>query len=101
MAVTLFFLHCITSERSNPFLGSNAECPMASVLQGVNGVDMVSLPTFGLASYKFRGSIWTPDGGREFQLVNSLVQAAEKWVRHLNVDHPDYSFFASRGAHRR
>ncbi|XP_042379028.1 uncharacterized protein LOC121971701 isoform X1 [Zingiber officinale] len=74
------------------------ECPTAFVAQGVNGVAVVSLPTFGLASYKFRGSIWTPNGGREFQLVNSLVQEAEKWVRRLNVDHPDYSFFASRGA---
>ncbi|KAG6516281.1 hypothetical protein ZIOFF_026736 [Zingiber officinale] len=82
----LLFLHC------------NAECPTAFVAQGVNGVAVVSLPTFGLASYKFRGSIWTPNGGREFQLVNSLVQEAEKWVRRLNVDHPDYSFFASRGA---
>ncbi|XP_042418033.1 uncharacterized protein LOC122006551 isoform X1 [Zingiber officinale] len=77
------------------------ERPTASVPQGVSGLPIVNLPTFGLASYKFRGSIWTPKGGAEFQLVSSLLQAAENWVRYLNVDHPDDCFFASRGAYRR
>ncbi|XP_074575199.1 uncharacterized protein LOC141831683 isoform X2 [Curcuma longa] len=74
------------------------ERPTASAPQRVNGVPIVTLPTFGLAPYKFRGSIWTPNGGAEFQLVSSLRQAAENWVRYLNVDHPDYCFFASRSA---
>ncbi|EFH53005.1 hypothetical protein ARALYDRAFT_346633 [Arabidopsis lyrata subsp. lyrata] len=56
----------------------------------------MSLPVFGLASYKFRGSLWTPDGGLEHQLVNSLFQAAEKWLRSYHVSHPDFLFFCRR-----
>ncbi|CAD5163418.1 unnamed protein product [Musa acuminata subsp. malaccensis] len=53
------------------------------------------LPVFGLASYKFRGSIWTSTGLQEQQLASSLSQAADDWLRHLQVDHPDYRFFLS------
>ncbi|CAL9073395.1 unnamed protein product [Musa textilis] len=78
-----------------------ASGPSFSTLQGVNGVPMVSLPVFGLASYKCRGSIWTPNGGTEMQFVNSLMQAADDWVRLQNINHPDYRFFASHGTFRR
>ncbi|THU62658.1 hypothetical protein C4D60_Mb01t07400 [Musa balbisiana] len=53
------------------------------------------LPVFGLASYKFRGSIWTSSGLHEQQLASSLLQAADDWLRLLQVDHPDYRFFLS------
>lgn len=56
----------------------------------------MSLPVFGLASYKFKGSLWTPDGGSENQLVNSLFQAADKWLRSNHVSHPDFLFFCRR-----
>lgn len=78
-----------------------ASGPSISILQGVNGVPMVSLPVLGLASYKCRGSIWTPNGGTEMQLVNSLMQAADDWVRLQNINHPDYRFFTSHGTLRR
>ncbi|THU65096.1 hypothetical protein C4D60_Mb05t00050 [Musa balbisiana] len=55
----------------------------------------LSLPAFGLASYKFRGSIWTSSGLYERQLAGSLLQAADNWLRLVRVDHPDYSFFSS------
>lgn len=55
----------------------------------------LTLPVFGLASYKFRGSIWTSNGLHERQLSSSLLQAADNWLRLLRVDHPDYSFFVS------
>ncbi|XP_010502089.1 PREDICTED: uncharacterized protein LOC104779424 [Camelina sativa] len=58
--------------------------------------EKMSLPVFGLASYKLRGSLWTPDGGSEHQLVNSLFQAADKWLRCYHVSHPDFLFFCRR-----
>lgn len=54
------------------------------------------LPVFGLASYKFKGSVWASNGQHELQIANSLLQAADNWLRLLRVDHPDYSFFVSR-----
>ncbi|XP_060197591.1 uncharacterized protein LOC132626661 [Lycium barbarum] len=59
------------------------------------------LPTFGLASYKFQVSFWFPDGVNECQKVNSLSRAADNWLRLLQVNHPDYSFFVSHNSYRR
>ncbi|KAK6921705.1 Protein of unknown function DUF789 [Dillenia turbinata] len=61
-----------------------------------DGVPEISLPAFGLASYKFKGSLWTPNGGYDRQLSNYLLHAAEKWLRFLRVDHPDFLFFCRR-----
>ncbi|XP_009595842.1 uncharacterized protein [Nicotiana tomentosiformis] len=59
------------------------------------------LPTFGLASYKFQVPFWFPDGVNECQKVNSLLRAADNWLRLLQVNHPDYSFFVSHNSYRR
>ncbi|MBA0800054.1 hypothetical protein Gohar_010518 [Gossypium harknessii] len=48
------------------------------------------LPTFGLAFYKFKVSVWNPDGVNESQKANSLLQAADNWLRLLQVNHPDF-----------
>ncbi|XP_071723837.1 uncharacterized protein [Rutidosis leptorrhynchoides] len=61
----------------------------------MDGVCKLSLPVFGLASYKFKGSLWTPPStGVDRQLVNSLMQSADNWLRLLAVNHPDFLFFA-------
>lgn len=62
----------------------------------IEGVQKIPLPVFGLASYKFRGSLWTPSGGSEHHLVNSLFQAADEWLRSHRVNHPDFMFFCRR-----
>ncbi|XP_012082830.1 uncharacterized protein LOC105642574 isoform X2 [Jatropha curcas] len=70
---------------------------------GRNAYDMVasskiSLPVFGLASYKLRGSILTPSGVHEWQQANYLLQAADDWLRHLDVNLPDFQFFVSHNS---
>lgn len=60
-----------------------------------DGIPKVSLPVFGLASYKLKGSIWAQNCVKEHQMANSLMQAAEKWLRRLQVNQPDFQFFAS------
>lgn len=57
----------------------------------------LSLPIFGLAPYKFKVSDWSPEGEHDCQKINSLFQAADNWLRLLQVDHPDYRFFKERG----
>ncbi|XP_047938023.1 uncharacterized protein LOC125185518 isoform X2 [Salvia hispanica] len=56
----------------------------------------ISLPVFGLASYKYKASLWTPFTGHQRQLENSLLQAADNWLNLLRVHHPDFSFFCRR-----
>lgn len=59
------------------------------------------LPTFGLASYKLKVSVWNPNRDEERQKITSLLQAADKWLKRLQVDHPDYRFFTSNGPQMR
>ncbi|CAL9249059.1 unnamed protein product [Arabidopsis halleri] len=75
--------------------GGKGSAQSMSLMQARESEKM-SLPVFGLASYKFRGSLWTPIGGSEHQLVNSLFQAADKWLHSCNVNHPDFLFFCRR-----
>lgn len=61
----------------------------------------LSLPTFGLASYKLKVSVWNPNRAQECQKITSLLQAADKWLKRLQVDHPDYRFFTSNSPQMR
>lgn len=64
-------------------------------------ISKLSLPIFGLASHKFKVSLWDPDGVSECQKANSLLRAAENWLRLLRVNHPDYNYFMSHYAYVR
>ncbi|XVF28254.1 hypothetical protein REPUB_Repub15cG0013800 [Reevesia pubescens] len=67
-----------------------------------HGVDMsikLPLPTFGLAFYKFKVSVWNPDKVDESHKANSLLLAADNWLRRLQVNHPDFRFFFSSTIH--
>ncbi|XP_044493267.1 uncharacterized protein LOC123216769 isoform X2 [Mangifera indica] len=65
---------------------------------GVNASPKIPLPVFGLASYKLRGSILTPNGANERKQANSLLQAADDWLGNLHVNLPDFKFFASHNS---
>ncbi|KAM3735710.1 hypothetical protein ACB098_10G107400 [Castanea mollissima] len=67
-------------------------------VQRVDESSKISLPVFGLASYKLRGSILTPGGTCESQQANSLLQDADNWLRCLRVNLPDFQFFASHNS---
>lgn len=76
------------------------ELPLYSVRE-VPCADMsfkLPLPTFGLASYKFKVSFWNPNGVYECQKVNSLLRAADNWLRLLQVNHPDFVFFITHNS---
>lgn len=78
--------------------GHNEDRPSSSTRKsgGANGMSTkLHLPVFGLASYKFKGSIWTSDSDDEQQQVTSLQETADKWLRDRQVNHPDFRFFAS------
>ncbi|CAI9119002.1 OLC1v1020649C1 [Oldenlandia corymbosa var. corymbosa] len=59
----------------------------------------LALPVFGLSAYKFRISFWNFCGNQESQKANSLNQAAEDWLRQLQVIHPDFRFFQSHSVY--
>ncbi|KAF2308300.1 hypothetical protein GH714_039924 [Hevea brasiliensis] len=46
------------------------------------------LHTFGLASYKFKVSFWNPNGVYGCPKVNSLLRAADNWLKRLQDSQP-------------
>lgn len=78
-----------------------AQAPTMLYPNDINGVPKISLPTFAMASYKLKGPIWMQNGVSGNQLANSLLQAADNWLRLVQVNHPDYQFFVSHGTYRR
>ncbi|XP_031279696.1 uncharacterized protein LOC116138077 [Pistacia vera] len=87
---------------STPLRGNGSnQAPVMINPSEPDDVPKISIPIFGMASYKFKGSMWTQNGVIEHQLANSLMQAAENWLRLLHVNHPDFQFFASHGMYHR
>ncbi|KAG6409977.1 hypothetical protein SASPL_128021 [Salvia splendens] len=58
----------------------------------------ISLPVFALASYKLKGSIFGPRGTDEWEQEKSLSQAAENWLKCVQVELPDYMYFRRRSS---
>ncbi|KAK8967528.1 hypothetical protein KSP40_PGU006402 [Platanthera guangdongensis] len=73
---------------------SEALSPHIMENKGGQGLDdKFSIPIFGLASYRLKGSIWTSSGNHEGHLASSLFQAAANWLHLRQVYHPDFRFF--------
>ncbi|KAL4574500.1 hypothetical protein LXL04_021332 [Taraxacum kok-saghyz] len=53
----------------------------------------MSLPVFGLASYKLKAPLWI---NNERVLLASLLHKADTWLASLQVNHPDFLFFSRR-----
>ncbi|KAG8382855.1 hypothetical protein BUALT_Bualt05G0122600 [Buddleja alternifolia] len=80
-----------------PMTGSEVvNPPIVTYPTETDGVPQFSLPVFGLASYKYKISLWTPNAGRQRQMADTLMQAADNWLNLLQVNHPDFSFFCRR-----
>lgn len=56
-------------------------------------IDITSIPPFGLASYKMRGSLWSSSSSDP--VMHKLHASADNWLRQLSVNLPDHSFFRS------
>ncbi|XP_075522289.1 uncharacterized protein LOC142555348 [Primulina tabacum] len=70
--------------------------PTVTYTTETDGVPQILLPVFGLASYRYRSSLWTPDAGHKRQLADSLLQDADNWLNLRQVNHPDFAFFCRR-----
>lgn len=55
----------------------------------------VRLPVIGMASYRLKGSMISPQGP-ECEQERALWEAAADWVRHVQAFIPDYQFFLNR-----
>ncbi|PKI60026.1 hypothetical protein CRG98_019614 [Punica granatum] len=87
---------------SMPMGGSGgAQSPIMVYPREMESVPKIRLPVTGMATYKFKGSMWTQNGVHERHRANSLTQDADNLLRLLGVNHPDFQFFASHGIYSR
>ncbi|RYR58084.1 hypothetical protein Ahy_A05g023767 [Arachis hypogaea] len=60
---------------------------------GSSGGGSISLPSFGLATYKMQEDLWLNPEPCEYERISYLYSAADSWLRQLNVYHHDFNFF--------
>ncbi|KAL9239012.1 hypothetical protein vseg_013371 [Gypsophila vaccaria] len=90
--------HCL----STPLQGEgSSHSPKLIDSCEIDGTPRFLLPAFGLGFYKFKEVIWTGLRESECPLVNSLTESADRWLKQLQVNHPDLEFFHSRTLHQR
>ncbi|XP_072962020.1 uncharacterized protein [Typha angustifolia] len=60
--------------------------------------NIISLPPFGLASYKMQGKLWSnPENGDQKRMA-SLFSSADSWLKQLGVKHHDFNYFTTHPA---
>ncbi|KAI5399095.1 hypothetical protein KIW84_064461 [Lathyrus oleraceus] len=55
------------------------------------------LPVFGLTTYKVKGSVLPFPAASESRRLNSLLKAADDWLKNLKVVHCDHNHFVKNG----
>lgn len=54
----------------------------------------ISVPPFGLATYKMQGDVWMSDkNGEDRDRMVSLLSVADSWLKQLRVQHHDFNYF--------
>jgi hypothetical protein len=56
----------------------------------------ISLPPFGLATYKLQGDLWIKPHTSDRERMIHLYSAAESWLKQLGIQHHDFNFFSFR-----
>ncbi|KAL5209241.1 hypothetical protein ABZP36_004864 [Zizania latifolia] len=84
--------HCLATPSKDSDTTTPA-CPgFGGISSCTNATGKLSLPAFGLSSYKLRSSIWASDG-TQGQRFTSLMEEAGNWLNCVQVEHPDFRFF--------
>ncbi|PKA46430.1 hypothetical protein AXF42_Ash012562 [Apostasia shenzhenica] len=53
----------------------------------------ISLPPFGLATYKMHGNLWINSDTGDHAKITNLYSSANSWLKQLRVHHHDFNFF--------
>jgi len=58
----------------------------------------MTIPIFGLTTFNLKGSILTLPEASKSDEMNSLLKAADVWLKSLNVEiHHDHNYFVKDG----
>ncbi|KAE8669705.1 (RS)-norcoclaurine 6-O-methyltransferase-like isoform 1 [Hibiscus syriacus] len=81
---------------SSSFQETDVEEDGDRVVKNRKGGEGISLPPFGLATYKMQGNVWlSPAGcGGDQERLLSLLSIADSWLKQLCVQHHDFDYFS-------
>lgn len=80
---------------SSSFQDMDLDDDMASIGKKRREEEGIALSPFGLATYKMQGSVWVSDkSGRDEERLVSLLSVADSWLKQLQVQHHDFSYFS-------
>ncbi|PPD88675.1 hypothetical protein GOBAR_DD14389 [Gossypium barbadense] len=82
--------HTLSSSFQDMDLEDDIENPERKRKEG----EGISLPPFGLATYKMQGNVWVSgNSGRDQERLVSLLSVADSWLKQLRVQHHDFNYF--------
>ncbi|KAK8481993.1 hypothetical protein V6N13_017653 [Hibiscus sabdariffa] len=82
--------HTLSSSFQDMDLEDDMESPKTKRKEG----EGISLPPFGLATYKMQGNVWVSgNSGRDQERLVSLLSVADSWLKQLRVQHHDFNYF--------
>lgn len=63
----------------------------------------ISLPPFGLATYRMQGDLWmnpstSSSSLSDHERLANMYSAADSWLKQLNFHHHDFNFFTSHSS---
>ncbi|KAF2283204.1 hypothetical protein GH714_043534 [Hevea brasiliensis] len=82
--------HTLSSSFQDMDIDDDIESPERKRKEG----ESISLPPFGLATYKMQGNVWVSGNcGRDQERLVSLLSVADSWLKQLRVQHHDFNYF--------
>ncbi|KAL6553547.1 hypothetical protein OROGR_007389 [Orobanche gracilis] len=79
---------------SSSFQDMDLEDGFENVERKRREVESISVPPFGLATYKMQGDVWMSDNdGNDRERIVSLLSVADSWLKQLRVQHHDFNYF--------
>ena len=80
----------VEGDDSNTESKEETECCEESVVN-----KRITLPLFGLATYKMQGDVWLSRDHDDQERLASLCSVADSWLRQLRVQHHDFNYFCT------
>ncbi|KAJ0963959.1 hypothetical protein J5N97_029081 [Dioscorea zingiberensis] len=93
--------HTISSSFQDSIIGDTMENDSCCCIPGKTRTklnetsDYISLPPFGLATYKMQGNLWMDPETGDHERVIRLFNAADSWLKQLRVRHHDFNYFST------